>query len=99
MATGNGNINRIINPNGEVSMNMKMPKLHNSDWKRRISLVLIFTMIFSTFMYEGWYGPDQAEAAAVGASSPVLARVTGGTTALTYTVTNAQFACGAGQNR
>lgn len=44
-------------------MKKNMPKLPNSDRKRRISLMLIFTMLFSTFMYEGWYEPKKAEAA------------------------------------
>ena len=53
------------NPKGEVSMRTKLPKFHNSDWKRRISHVLIFTMLLSAFMHEGWFKPSKAYAAAV----------------------------------
>lgn len=61
----NGKISPIKNTNGEVSMKKNTLKLHNTGWKRRISLVLIFTMLFSTFMYQGWYKPKKAAAAAV----------------------------------
>jgi predicted CxxxxCH...CXXCH cytochrome family protein len=33
------------------------------NWTARISLVLIFTLLFSTFIYQGWYWPKKAEAA------------------------------------
>lgn len=39
---------KIKTPNGEVRMNMKMPKFYNSEWKRKISLVLVFTMLLSS---------------------------------------------------
>lgn len=63
MNARNGMMNAIKKPYGEVSMKMQMPKLHNPAWKRRVSLVLIFTMLFSIFMHQGWYEPPLAEAA------------------------------------
>lgn len=44
------NVTRIANTHG---------------WMRKISLVLIFTMLFSTFMHQGWYNPKPAQAAVV----------------------------------
>ena len=38
-------------------------KVRGMNWKAKISLVLIFTLMFSTFMYEGWYKPTKAAAA------------------------------------
>jgi hypothetical protein len=40
---------------------MKTPK--SSGWLAKVSRVLIYTMLFSTFMYQGWYNPQRAEAA------------------------------------
>lgn len=48
---------------GEVRMKQHMPRCQSSNWKRRISLVLVFTMIFSTFMHQGWFKPQEAHAA------------------------------------
>jgi hypothetical protein len=58
----NGMMNGTKNPYGEVSMKMKMPKLHNPAWKRRVSLVLIFTLMLS-MISPGLYGPQKAHAA------------------------------------
>ncbi len=38
-------------------------KVKAMNWKAKIALVLCFTLIFSTFMYEGWYKPRPAHAA------------------------------------
>ncbi len=38
-------------------------KVRGMNWKAKIGLVLIFTLIFSTFMYQGWYKPRHLEAA------------------------------------
>ena len=38
-------------------------KIRGMNWKTKISLVLIFTMVFSTFMYQGWYKPKVSDAA------------------------------------
>ncbi len=38
-------------------------KVRGMNWMAKISLVLIFTMVFSTFMYQGWYKPGHALAA------------------------------------
>ena len=45
MTKHGGIMARIKTSNGEVGMKVKMSKLHNSDWKRKIGLVLIFTML------------------------------------------------------
>ncbi len=37
---------------------------------RKISLVLIFTMLFSIFMHKGWYKPGQAQAAVAVLTAP-----------------------------
>lgn len=37
-------------------------RLKGMNWKAKVSLVLIFTLVFSTFMYQGWYKPKQAQA-------------------------------------
>lgn len=47
--------------NNEVGM--KTITANSTTWKRRISLVLIFTMLFSVFTHQGWYKPKSAEAA------------------------------------
>lgn len=46
-------------------MRKKMSKLNNTDWKRRIGFVLIFTVLFGTFMQQGWYKPKEAKAAVI----------------------------------
>jgi hypothetical protein len=52
------------NHDGEVSMRMKTTKNpKSSGWLARVSRVLIFTMLFSAFIGQGWYGPKSAEAA------------------------------------
>ncbi len=43
-------------------MTKRFLKFLKSGWKRRISYVLILTMLFSIFMYGGWYRPKSAEA-------------------------------------
>lgn len=53
---------RIKTSIGEVSMKIKMPKLHNPGWRRGVSRVLIFTMVLSAFMHQGWYSPKPASA-------------------------------------
>ncbi|MHB8845672.1 MAG: CxxxxCH/CxxCH domain c-type cytochrome [Nitrospirota bacterium] len=63
---------RIKTLNGEVSMKMNMPKLHNSYWKRKISLVLIFTMILSVFMNQGWLSPQSASAITYSSSGALV---------------------------
>ena len=46
---------------GEIILN----KVKGMNWMAKISLVLIFTLAFSTFMYQGWYKPKQVQAAVV----------------------------------
>jgi predicted CxxxxCH...CXXCH cytochrome family protein len=62
-------------------MKENMMKIHNSGWKRRVSLVLIFTMLLSVFMYQGWFAPERAEAAVSALqqfpASPQLTATTG----------------------
>lgn len=70
-------------------------RVRGMGWKARISLVLIFTLVFSTFMHQGWYKPMPAEAAV---SLIGTAYRSTGTTG-PHTITNAQFSCGAGSNR
>ena len=38
-------------------------KVRGMNWKAKISLVLIFTLVFSTFMYQGLWKPKPADAA------------------------------------
>ena len=38
-------------------------KVKSMNWKAKLSLVLIFTLVFSTFMYQGWYRPKGARSA------------------------------------
>ena len=38
-------------------------KIRGMNWKAKISLILVFTMVFSTFMYQGLYKPKPAVAA------------------------------------
>lgn len=38
-------------------------KVKGMNWKARISLMLVFAMLFSAFMYQGWYKPKPAQAA------------------------------------
>ncbi len=38
-------------------------RVKGMNWMAKISLVLIFTLVFSTFMYQGWYKPKPAAAA------------------------------------
>lgn len=38
-------------------------KIRRMNWKAKIAIILCFTLIFSTFMYEGWYKPKPAYAA------------------------------------
>ena len=45
---------------GEVSMKKNLLQSNNSSGKRRIALVLILTMLLSTFMHQGWYNPKPA---------------------------------------
>ncbi len=44
---------------GEIILN----KVKGMNWTAKISLVLIFTLVFSALMYQGWYKPKQAQAA------------------------------------
>ncbi len=41
-------------------------KVKGMNWKAKVSLMLIFTLVFSTFMYHGWYKPKFSEAVATG---------------------------------
>lgn len=38
-------------------------KVRGMNWITKISLVLVFTLVFSIFMYQGWYKPKHSEAA------------------------------------
>jgi len=38
-------------------------KVKGINWKAKISLILIFTTLFSTFMYQGWFKPRGIQAA------------------------------------
>ncbi len=40
-------------------------KVRGMNWKAKIALVLMFTLVFSTFMYQGLWKPAKSEAAAV----------------------------------
>lgn len=66
---------------GEVSMGMKSNTTSNNrGWKRSAGFVLIFTMLFSIFMYQGLLNPGKAEAAVgYGASSESHTGTTGST--------------------
>ena len=44
-------------------MKTNMMKTHNSGWKRRVSLVLIYTMLLSMLMYHGFLKAQEAHAA------------------------------------
>ncbi len=62
-------------------------KVKGMSWMMKVSLVLIFTLAFSTFMYQGWYKPKKSEAAI--AALKDWTNVYSGTTApgaLTYDV-------------
>lgn len=49
---------------GEISMNMiKKNTLKSTQWLAKVSRILTFTMLLSAFMYQGWYGPNEAQAA------------------------------------
>lgn len=37
-------------------------KIKRLNWKAKTAIILCFTLIFSTFMYEGWYKPKQSKA-------------------------------------
>jgi predicted CxxxxCH...CXXCH cytochrome family protein len=54
------------------------------------SLVLIFTMLFSIFMLQGWYNPEQADAAVVAAqpfpNTPTISGTTSASVSGSYTV-------------
>jgi len=58
-----GRMLKINNSNGEVSMRMKTDKTPNSSgWLAKVSRLLIFTMLFSTFMPYGLYTPQRSVA-------------------------------------
>ncbi|TAN38700.1 MAG: CxxxxCH/CxxCH domain-containing protein [Nitrospirae bacterium] len=80
-----------------------MRKVKGMNWAAKISLVLIFTLVFSTFMYQGLYKPKPAEAAVTNISAGTgpftngWAHATG--VAGPHTITDAVMQCGAGTNR
>lgn len=71
-------------------------KVKGMNWKAKISLVLIFTLVFSTFMYQGLWKPKEAVAAV--STVTAWAHPSTGTTG-SYTITNATFSCGTGSTR
>ena len=40
-------------------------RIRGMNWMAKVSLILIFTLVLSTFMYQGWYKPKQSEAAPI----------------------------------
>ncbi len=67
MAKHCGMMTKIKNYNGEVSMKMKAIQSQvSSGWLAKVSRVLIFTMLFSAIIGQGWYSPKPAEAAMAG---------------------------------
>ncbi len=77
-------------------------KVKGMNWKAKIALVLMFTLVFSTFMQQGLWKPKLADAAVTNVSVGTLtngwAHPSTGTTG-PYTITNATFSCGAGSDR
>lgn len=57
-------------------------KVKGMNWMAKISLVLIFTMVFSTFMYQGWYSPKNVHAAITYQSAGALAYSAAGGTSV-----------------
>jgi len=56
-------------------------QVRGMNWMAKISIVLIFTLVFSTFMHEGWNQPKPAEAAVTFQSAGAIAySASGGTT-------------------
>ncbi|MHB8882095.1 MAG: CxxxxCH/CxxCH domain c-type cytochrome [Thermodesulfovibrionales bacterium] len=78
-----------------------MRKVKGMNWKAKISLVLVFTLVFSTFMYQGWYQPKPADAAPITvltqfSSTPCGVGTTGATTS---NISCTSPTVGAGSNR
>lgn len=74
-------------------------KVRGMNWKAKIALVLMFTLVFSTFMHQGLFKPKKAEAAAIGNATTMI-RPTGGTGSTgPLTITNANWSCGVGSSR
>lgn len=74
----------IKNSNGEVSMRMKTtenPK--SSGWLAKVSRVLIFTMMFSIAMPQGWYNPTPAQAALSSKQATFVKNTAAGAQAIT----------------
>lgn len=54
---------KIDNSKGEVSMRMKTTKTpKSSGWLAKVSRALVFTIVLSSFTYQGWIGPKTADA-------------------------------------
>lgn len=87
---------------GAVMGEKIVKKIRGMGWMKKISLVLIFALLFSTFMYQGWYKPMAASAAVTNVSSGTLvngwAHPSTGTTG-PWTIANGTFSCGTGSNR
>jgi predicted CxxxxCH...CXXCH cytochrome family protein len=65
----------------------------------RVSRILILTMVFCTFLHQGWYSPKAAHAVTIGATTTMV-RPAGGTgTNGPLTIDNTNWSCGAGSNR
>jgi len=58
-------------------------KVKAMNWKAKIALVLCFTLIFSTFMYQGWYKPKPAHAAVTVYKGTFTKRTSTGTQSIT----------------
>ncbi len=80
---------------GEVSMTKKSLKFLKSGWKRRVSLVLIFTILFVIFMHEGWYRPKLSEATGTTNGRIVHSQNTATPLDKSYAANTSTFAAGA----
>ncbi|MBA4373804.1 MAG: hypothetical protein C0402_13205 [Thermodesulfovibrio sp.] len=71
-------------------------KVRAMNWKAKIGIVLVFTLIFSAFMHQGWRKPATVSAA-VGTSSAWSLQYSAA--AFPNGTINASYAIGAGSNR
>lgn len=65
------------------------------NWKARISLMLVFAMLFSAFMYQGWYKPKFTEATGTTNGRVVHSQNTATPLDKGYTASTNTFAAGA----
>lgn len=70
-------------------------KVRGMSWTSKISLVLIFTLVFSTFMYQGWYKPKASESAPTANGRIVYSINTTAPQSRAYTASTNTFAAAA----